>query len=316
MEKTLAFLEKNIGKKVKTNARLNELSTFKIGGQAEYFTQAKNSQELIKAIKTADKAEIPYRVIAGGSNLVFTDGQLKGLLIKIVGGEIKTKNKTITTSAGIPLAKLISLSINHGLKGLETLSGIPGTVGGAIVGNAGAYGHSISETLDSIEIFNGKSIYWLKKSDCRFGYRDSIFKHKPWIILSGKFLFKTGNAAQLKKTSKEIIKLRLKKYQPDLKCPGSFFKNILVKDVSKKSLNLIDKSKIIEGKLPAGWLLEQVGAKGLGVGKIVISSWHANLFINRGNGRGRDVKNLANILKRKVKNKFGITLEEEIRYIK
>lgn len=301
--------------RIKKNVSLAPLSTFKIGGRAEYFYLAKNSDYLIEAIKWAKNRKLPWRIFSGGSNIVFPDGKLKGLLIKIDGVKLEFRGSKILADPGAALAELIQKSIAHSLKGLETLFGIPGTLGGAIVGNAGAYGHSISEVVEKVEVLNRKSIkQWLKNKECQFAYRESIFKHKPLIILRTVLRFKKGNSKILKKVSRDIIKLRLKKYKPGLRCPGSFFKNVLVKEVSQISLKKVDKSKIIEGKIPAGYLLEEVGAKGMKIGGIQIADFHGNLFINRGGAKAADVKKMARILKGKVRRKFGIELEEEIRY--
>ncbi len=300
--------------KFKKNVPLAPLSTFRIGGRAEYFCEAKNSEDLFEAVNFAKTKKIPYRILAGGSNVVFPDSKLKGLLIKVSAGGIKVEKSRITVGAAVPLAEVIRVSIRAGLKGLETLSGIPGTVGGAVVGNAGAYGHSISEVVEKVEIWDGKKTRKLDDKHCRFAYRDSILKHKPYIVLGITLKLRTGNAKKLKEKSKEIIKIREKKYKPGIKCPGSFFKNVLVKNVSKKALSKIDNSKIIEGKIPAGYLLEEVSAKGIRVGGIRIADFHGNLFINKGKGKASDVKKLARLLKARVKRKFGITFEEEIRY--
>lgn len=223
--------------------------------------------------------------------------------------------REITVDAGVLLSDLVAKSIETGkISGLQSLSGIPGTVGGAVVGNAGAYGHSISEVVEKVEIWNGKLRRWLTKNDCEFSYRESIFKKKPYLVLRVICKLQQGSADQLRIISEEIITLRQKKYKPGLKCPGSFFKNVLVQDIDKKSLDMIDQSIIIDGKIPAGYLLSEVGARGMKVGNIEIADFHGNLFINRGGGLARDVKKLAEILKSKVKDKFGIMLEEEIRY--
>ncbi len=300
--------------KLRKNISLAPLSTFKIGGRAEFFCEVKRPEDLFEAVRLAKENKTPYRILAGGSNVVFPDGKLKGLLIKISdGGIIKKKNRLIV-GAGVSLAAVVRYAINTGFSGLETLSGIPGTLGGAVVGNAGAYGHSISKVVEKVEIFDGKRRKWLRNRDCKFAYRESILKHKPHFVLRAVLKFKKGNSANLKKISREIIKIRKKKYKPDLKCPGSFFKNVLVKDVSKESLKKIDKSKIIEGKIPAGYLLEEIGAKGMRVGGIEIAGFHGNLFVNKGSAKASHVKKLAKILKNRVFRKFGIRLEEEIRY--
>lgn len=368
---------------IKKNIPIAKFSTFKIGGKARFFCEVKSDQELLEAINAAKGLKISYKLIAGGSNVVFPDKILNCLLIRIKklspGGLVKVIGNKVIVDPSMNLMALINKVITKGLGGLETLSGIPGTVGGAIVGNAGAYGHSISEIVEKIEVWNpffasafakasadkkasagrqGK--WWLKNKDCKFGYRHSILKEKPLILLRAVLRFKKINPQELKRISRNIIQTRLKKYKPGLCCPGSFFKNILVnphtimscglikdpvfqknnktfikqivknkmfrrkrnnssfgvgvKDVTKKSLLMIPKDKIIEGKIPAGYLLETVGAKGMKVGGIRIADFHGNLFINDGKGKASDVKKLAKILKDRVRKKFGIRLEEEIRY--
>lgn len=299
----------------KRNVRLAPLSTFRIGGRAEFFYLARSPEKLIEAIDWIKKKKMPFKVFAGGSNVVFPDKKLRGVLVQVKGGLIRTNGSAMLVDAGVSLAQVIKKSIRLGLGGLETLSGIPGTVGGAIVGNAGAYGHSISEAVERVLVWDGKKKRWLKNKDCQFAYRESVFKHKPYLVLQAVLRFKKSSAAKLERISRHIIKIREKKYKPGLRCPGSFFKNVLVKDVSGSALGKIDKSKIIDGKIPAGYLLEKVGARGMRVGGIEIAKFHGNLFVNRGGAKASDVKKLARILKNKVKKKFGIELEEEIRYL-
>ncbi len=305
----------------KKNVPLAPFSTFKIGGRAEYFFKISKPESLIKVIKWAEDKKIPWKIFAGGSNIIFPDKKIKGLLIQFSGGAIKLKNQKMEADAGVSLSAVVKKSIQAGLRGLETLSGIPGTLGGAIYGNAGAYGHSISEIVEKIEIWEpelrqkgqGKK-RWLKNEECGFDYRESIFKERPYILLRAVLKFKKGGKEKLQKISREIIKIREKKYKPGLRCPGSFFKNVPVKKISRKSLKLINKAKIIEGKIPTGYLLEEVGAKGMRMGGIEIADFHGNLFVNRGNGTAKEAKHLADILKRRVRKKFGIELEEEVRY--
>lgn len=301
---------------LKKNVKLALLSTFGIGGRTQYFCWAKNPSELVEAAKWAKKREMPYRIFAGGSNVVFPDKKIKGLVIRFFGGKIKPLGKdAFLADAGVSLQQVINKSISLGLRGIETLSSIPGTIGGAVVGNAGAYGHSISETVDKVEVWDEKKTFWLKKADCDFHYRDSVFKHKKLIVLRIKLRFiKRDTPKNLKKISKSIINIRTRKYKPGLKCPGSFFKNVLLKDVSKKSLKLIDQTKIIEGKIPAGYLLERVDAKNTKVGQAQVSDFHGNLIMNKNGATAAQVKKLAQILKKRVYKKFGIVLEEEIIY--
>lgn len=308
--------------RIRRNVKLAALTTFKIGGKAEFFCEVKTPEELLEAIEWAKNKNISWLVFAGASNIVFSDKTIKGLLIRCIGGKIHylTDNKSFTNcrlmaDAGVTLEKLIKKSVSLGFSGLETLSGIPGTVGGAIFGNAGAYGHSISEVVDKVEIWDGKIRRWLLKPQCRFEYRSSILKKKPYIILRVIFKFKKDDSKKLQKIARGIIAVRIKKYKPGLACSGSFFKNVLIKNVNRRSLNLIDKSKIIEGKIPAGYLLESVGVKGTESGRLKIADFHANLIINKGGAKAKEVKQIAKILKNKVYKKFGIKLEEEVIYI-
>jgi UDP-N-acetylmuramate dehydrogenase len=305
--------------KLRQNVPLALYTTFGIGGRAHYFISATNFAELVSAVRLAKKNHWRYFVIAGGSNVVFDDKTFDGVVIcfKPKDGPCHWQGPSLTVKANLPLAKLIKTAISHGLAGLETLSGIPGTVGGAIVGNAGAYGQTISDCLTRVEIFDGRKIKWLAKKQCRFTYRESIFKSNGWLILRAEFKLVTGDKKALAKKSQEIIKIRTTKYDPSLKCPGSFFKNVLVKDVSirRGGLAKIDKQKIINSKIPAGYLLEAVGAKGMRIGGIYVADFHGNLLINDGHGTYRDVVTLATQLKKLVQKKFGVTLEEEVRYM-
>lgn len=300
--------------KIRKNVPLAPLSTFRIGGRVEYFCEAKTPGDLAEAVNFARIQKIPYQILGGGSNVVFPDGKLKGLLIKVSAGGMKREGNRITAGAAVKLFDVVKKSVRAGLKGLETLSGIPGTLGGAVVGNAGAYGHSISEVIEKITVWDGKKTRELSRENCRFGYRESVLKHKPYVVLSAVLKFKKGDAKKLGKISGEITKIREKKYKPGIRCPGSFFKNVLAKEVSKKALGKVDKSKIIDGKIPAGYLLESVKAKGMRVGGVYIADFHGNLLVNNGRGKAKDVKELSRILKNKVWRKFGIRLEEEVRY--
>lgn len=299
---------------IKNNVSLSSLSTFNIGGNAKQFIRVRNPDELLEIVQWAKENNKEYKVFAGGSNVVFPDEGLACLVIQVLGGKMAINENKIISDAGVLLMDVINELIKYGLSGLESLSGIPGTIGGAVVGNAGAYGHSISEVVEKVEIWDGEKKFWMDNSECNFSYRESIFKKKPYLILRVVCKFENGEAEKLKTISQDIIKLREKKYKPGLKCPGSFFKNVLIKNIEEKSFSLFDNSKIIDGKIPAGYLLSDVGARGMKVGGIQIADFHGNLFINTGDGTAKDVKELSSILKTKVKEKFGIELEEEVRY--
>ena len=300
--------------------KLSQHTYFALGGPAQYFLSVARSQDLLPVLAEAQKNKIPTLVLGGGSNVAMADKGWSGLVIKFENKkptkkDCLLKNGEVVCEASVPLAYLINFSIKQSLAGLEKMSGIPGGVGGAIIGNAGAYGTSISDQLVWVEIFDGRKVRRLTKAQCRFAYRDSIFKRKPWLVLRAGFNLPEGDRQELRLTSKKIIKIRHSKYPAGLLCPGSFFKNIPVEKIAKKILAKIDQTKVIEGKLPVAVLLDAVGAKGERVGGVAVSDFHSNFIINTGRGKQAEVKKLAAKLKAKVRKKFDIELVEEVRYI-
>ncbi len=315
---------------IKENVDVKPHTTFGVGGFARYFVEVDKAKDAIEAIKFAENSKIPYVIIAGGSNLVFNDGILPLMVIKLktptlflLGGQpvenikdyIKADGKEVVCDAGVGLMDFINFTLSEGLAGLEPLSGIPGSVGGALVGNAGAYGQTISGPLKEVEIFDGQEVRILLKEDCGFAYRDSIFKRKQWVVLSVRYALTSGDKDELQKKSKEIIEIRSNKYNHRIKCPGSFFKNLLIENIPSASLKFLPKDRDYYGKVPAWFFLDQVGAKGMVEGGIKIADFHGNLLMNEGGATFKDVYTLATKLKDLVKEKFGIELEEEVRYI-
>lgn len=297
------------------NFPLKDVTTLKIGGLARWFFTAESCEDLIEAIKFAQTQNIDFLVIGGGSNLLISDEGVNKLIIKNEAEGIIKARRFLTVKSGAILQHLVDYSIKVGLSGFEKLTGIPGTIGGAVYGNAGAYGQSISDYLREVTTFTGSEIISLQKDECEFSYRDSIFKKNMWTILSVTFKLDVGDSEKLFEESEEILKKREVKYPKGIMCPGSFFKNLIASDLPKEILSKIPKEKIVYGKLPAGALLEMAGANGDKLGQIEIASYHANLFINKGGGKALDFYNLAKKYVAKVKEKFGITLEPEVQLI-
>lgn len=297
------------------NYPLKNVTTSKIGGPARWFTRTQTTEELIKAIQFAQIHNLTFLVIGSGSNLLVCDDGANILIIKNEIEGIKKARQFLTVKSGTILQHLVDYSIKVGLSGLQNLTGIPGTVGGAVFGNAGAYGQTISDYLREVICFTGKETIALQKDECKFLYRDSIFKKNGWTILEVIFKPDLGDTEKLFEESEEVLKKRLVKYPKGILCPGSFFKNLIASDLPKEVLSKIPKGKIVYGKLPAGALLEMVGAKGDKMGDIEIANYHANLFLNKGEGKASDFYNLAKKYFKKVKENFGITLEPEVQLI-
>jgi UDP-N-acetylmuramate dehydrogenase len=306
--------------KIKEKIPLKEYTTFKIGGPARYFFVAKNKEDLKNAILWTKKKKLPFFILGAGSNVLFSDKGFKGLIIKMQNLKCKIKNTKIIAEAGVPLQKVVLKLAKKELSGLENLAGIPGTLGGAIWGNAGAFGREIGDVVKEVEILriNGLTswrIEKLKNKDCKFGYRDSIFKRKKnWIILEATLRLKRGKRKEIEEKIKEILKLRKEKQPLEFPSAGSVFKNVPIEKVSKRIREKF-KEKIKDGFLPAGVLIEAAKLKGFQIGGAKISEKNANFIVNVGNAKASDVKELMEKIKKEIKKKFKIQLEEEIKLV-
>lgn len=293
---------------------MSKITTLEIGGPAKEFVIVKTEEDLTEVIKNARKAGKDFLVVGGGSNLLVSDSGVDKLVIKNEVEGIEKSEDIVRVKSGTPLQTLIDFTIEQGLSGLQKLTGIPGTVGGAVFGAAGAYGQEIIDNLVKVRTFDGEKVTILSKDECGFNYRDSGFKRNRLIILEVIFQLSPGNPKRLKEEADEILSQRLKKYPKGIKCPGSFFKNIIADTLPEEILSKIQ-GKIVYGKLPAGTLLEEVGAKGDHLDDIEIASYHANLFVNKGGGTAKDFYDLAKKYWEKVYQKFGIELEPEVQLV-
>ncbi len=302
-------------RKVTENEPISKHTTLGIGGPAKYFIEVKDASSLMKAVSECLKYNIRYVVFGKGSNILASDNGFDGLLI--VNKLIYAKNNKgiFKVGAGMVLLDFINYVIDKGYSGLEKMSGIPGTVGGAVYGNAGAYGQAISDHITKVTVFDGKRKRVLSKKLCKFGYRDSVFKKSKYVIIEAEFFFDKGEREFLKKVSLDTIQLRAQKYSPGIKCPGSYFKNILASDLKPAVLKQIPEDKITFGKIASGYLMESVGAKGAQKGDIKIADNHGNLIVNLGNGTAKDFLGLTKVYAAKVKKKFGIELEPEVQML-
>ena len=260
------------------NIPLKKYTTFQIGGRAKYFFVAKSKTDLISTIKMAKKMNLPFFILGGGSNLLVSDNGFDGLVIK----------------TGRPLSLYVS-------KGLEWAAGIPGTIEGAVYGNAGAFGKSMKDVVETVEVFDTKTgkIKFFKNKDCKLGYRDSVFKKKKnLIILSVRIKLKKSDPKKIK----EYLRQRKEKQLLGYASAGSVFVNPCLAGRRAKGLT-------------AGQLIEKCNLKGKRIGHVKISEKHANFIVNLGKGKAKDVKKLINLIKKTIKKKFKINLEEEIQYL-
>jgi UDP-N-acetylmuramate dehydrogenase len=301
---------------VLTGAPLSRYTRFAIGGPADIYTETSNVEAFIAALTVARESGQNCVVIGGGTNLIVSDDGFRGIVLRFIAQHIAAEGNLVVADGGAVLQDLVDFTVDRGLKGLETLAGIPGSVGAAIYGNAGAYGHSISERVRNVRFYDGREIRVFEPEACEFHYRESVFKrHKDWIIFSTELAMENGDAAELRKIAGDIVKVRNEKFPVTMKCAGSVFKNLLMADLPDSIAAQVPARVIREGKVPAAYFLEEVNAKGMTRGDIHVASYHANLLYNAGAGTAADLRALIAELKQRVAAKFGITLEEEVQYV-
>lgn len=304
------------------NIPLKKHSNYKIGGPADYFFEFKSKEELIQALKLWKELEPANNnifILGKATNVLFSDEGFRGLVLKDEINFITRENELISVGSGVLVSELVSFFAQNSLSGLEWAGGLPGTVGGAIRGNAGAFGGETKDNLLEVESLDLGTLETKKRANslCGFDYRQSIFKSGEGIrevILSAKFRFTIGVGEEVKAKTQEKIDYRIDRHPLDLPNIGSTFKNIPLDSVPEKVREEF-KDKIKTDPfpvLPVAKLLVSCGLKGKSIGGAMISPKHPNFIVNFNNAKSADVLALIGIVKKEIKEKFDISLEEEI----
>ena len=248
-----------------------------------------------------------------GSNVVAADAGFRGLVLRFTAAAVKIDGGVVAADAGAKLQSLVDFTIERGFEGLHTLTGIPGSVGGAIYGNAGAYGNSIDQFIERVDYFDGAAVRSKDNAACEFAYRESVFKrHKNWVILGGALRLPAGDRQALRARADEIRQIRDEKFPPSMLCAGSIFKNLHIRDLPAAAAAEVPRQAVRAGKVASAYFLEKVGAKGMRNGGIAIASYHANLLYNRGGGTAAEVRALVCELKSRIRKRYGFEVEEEV----
>lgn len=304
------------GLTLRPNEQLAPHTRFGLGGPAALLGFTDSRSAFVSAFAAIEALAVPRMVIGGGTNLVVSDDGFDGVVLQFTGSKISAGGTKLTVEAGAVLQDVVDRSIALGLQGLETMTGIPGFTGGAIYGNAGAYGHSIHELVARVDFTAAGQERSFNRAECAFEYRHSRFKdHKDWVILSTELQFVPANPETLGQIASDIRAIRDAKYPPTMKCAGSIFKNVFFADLPGATQDEIPPKLVREGKVPSAFFLEQVDAKGIRRGDIQVATYHANLIYNDGEGRAADLVALITDLKRRVRDRFGFEIEEEVQYV-
>jgi UDP-N-acetylmuramate dehydrogenase len=274
---------------------LGKYTSFRIGGPADFYLEPVDKFDLIEVVRFFKRFDYRFMIIGKGSNLLVSDSGFRGAAINLEEGmgKVILESDNVVADAGVRLGKFVDFCIQHEKKGVEMLAGIPGTIGGAVIMNAGAYGGELSDHLVEVEIYRDDAIQKVKKAEAGFSYRRSGFARD--VILNASFKLPQGNLAELLQRRRELLLKRNQSQPLNLPNSGSMFKNP-------------------EGAFAAK-LVEDAGLKGKQIGEAQISERHGNFIVNHGSATAKDVLDLVKLARKKVFERSGIKLELEVKLI-
>lgn len=307
--------------KIQEGISLAEHSNYRIGGPARFFCEAANEEEIRQAVLFAREQKAPIFVLGSGTNLLISDEGFNGLVLKPSVMQIGVDGQTMTVGAGLAVADMLKFSIEHSLSGLEWAGGLPGTVGGAIRGNAGAFRGEIKDRILSVDSLDVETLGTITRENaaCRFGYRTSVFKEKNGreIILRATLNMDKGDAQKIAAGIQEKINYRLERHPMEYPNIGSTFKNVDLEMVPKVWRGPMQKVVKVDPfpVVPTAYLISEAGLRGTQQGGAMVSPKHPNFIVNLGGATAGDVKFLIATVKEKVFEKYGIRLEEEVQLV-
>lgn len=304
------------------NVLLKDHCNYKIGGPADYFFEFKSVVDLIEAIGEYTQIDPELKnifILGRGTNVLFSDDGYRGLVLKNSYEGINRVGESVEVKSGVTIDELLEFLTLESLSGLEWAGGLPGTVGGAVRGNAGAFGGETKDDLVEVESLDMFSLTIKRRNndECKFYYRDSVYKSgegKSEIILSAKFALKSGDIDEIKEKTQERIDHRISRHPLEQPNIGSTFKNVPIETVPKDVLEYFE-AHIKQDPfpvVPVAKLIVNAGLVGKKIGDAQISEKHPNFIVNLGNAKATDVLDLIDLVKKEVKEKFKISLEEEV----
>jgi UDP-N-acetylmuramate dehydrogenase len=306
-----AHLEKRLrelfGDRVQCAAPLAPLTTFKVGGNADWLLTLQGADELQQAVRLSREAEVPITIIGGGSNLLIADAGVRGLVVKLRGGNVEhLATGHVRADAAVTINGLVRWTINRGLAGVEAWAGTPGTVGGAIYGNAHFKGRNIGELIDRVHLVDGNgNLIDVPATRMEFGYDFSRLQRTRELVVSADFHASGGDPDVLRAVARQSLAFRKRTQPLESASAGCIFQN---PDPTR--------DQVPEGiPASAGALVDRAGLKGCAEGRARVSSRHANFIVNEGGSNAAEIRTLIERCKRAVQGKFGVQLREEIVYL-
>ncbi|HRH31887.1 MAG TPA: UDP-N-acetylmuramate dehydrogenase [bacterium] len=322
MPTTADKLKERFGAQYKDNESLAKHVNFRIGGPAKYFVEARSTQDLIDAVKIAQEYALPYFILGGGSNTLVADEGYQGLVIKAANRNTRYEGDLVTAEAGVISATVARGSADKGLRGFEWAVSLPGTIGGAVRGNAGCFGGEVKDNLVSVKLLRDGEVIDVPAADMHYGYRHSVLKepgHEQDVILEATFKLTPGDRAEALALIEKNLAGRKASQPLGSSSAGCMFKNYEYssdEDIQK----IISKVEIPQPmkdmhRLGAGWIIDQLGLKGTKMGEAQIAPQHGNFLLNVGHASARDIVTLISFVKTRARDEFGVQLHEEVQYL-
>lgn len=281
------------------NAPMAKFTSFRAGGRADFLVQPQNIEELTLILQVLEEEQCPHMILGNGSNVLVRDGGYRGVIVKLGHGfdQVSVKGNSVKCGGGALLSAVSKAAADAGLAGLEFASGIPGSIGGAVFMNAGAYGGEIKDVLRKVTVVSkdGRKISEIENSALELGYRQSVLQETGDVVLEAEFALQPGEETEIKENMAELKARRNEKQPVNYPSAGSFFKRP-------------------EGYF-AGKLVQDAGLKGVSVGGAEVSQLHSGFLINKGGATATDILQLMKIVQASVLDRFGVMLEPEVRII-
>jgi UDP-N-acetylmuramate dehydrogenase len=323
--KNMAIFEEKMterfGGQFKENEPLAKHVNMKIGGPAKFFVEAKISQDIVDAVSLAKENGIEFFILGGGSNTLVADEGYSGLVIKAANRNVRIEGNRVIAEAGVISALVARKSAEAGLRGFEWAVSLPGTIGGAVRGNAGCFGGETVDTLESVKLLRNGEIIDVPAKEMKLTYRNSVLKQpgNQDVVLEATFKLTPGDRAEALAQIDKNLDGRKKTQPLGAASAGCMFKNFefnVPSDVRKIEETIhVPVEMFARKRIAAGWIIDQLGLKGTRVGDAMVSEQHGNFLMNMGHATAKEIKDLISQVKAKVKERYGIELHEEVQYL-
>ncbi|MBI4592152.1 UDP-N-acetylmuramate dehydrogenase [Candidatus Uhrbacteria bacterium] len=308
-----------VGTRILENELMSKHTNFRIGGSAKWFVEVRSVDEIQQVLAMASKNHLATCVFGGGSNVLVSDQGFDGIVIKMAMRTYDIQGTHVRADAGVLSSALARATANAGLKGLTWAISLPGTVGGAVRGNAGCFGGEMKDRLVNVQVLRDGAIIELTADELAFGYRESAIKHSHDIVLSATFELEEGDAAELKAELDDKLMKRKLSQPLGAGSAGCLFKNYEISS-DEELQRLVEKLDVppemqSARRISAGWLIDKLVLKGTQIGGAKVSDVHGNFVLNTGSATADEVVQLIALIKTRARNEFGIQLIEEVQYI-